>query len=705
VEEKGSYLVKISKLRNLISDLHKENTTKVTVLVEKATKLEGSASGIWSELAAAEEKLALYKLTSEQLEVKYLELKSNMKDSAAINDTLSSEYESVCESERSLRMAVTEQEHAMIDAEHSLETISKLIENCTTELDQLNLDRNCKENAVRQLSNEEEALVAENREQNVLVEELKERHGELTNWTNNLLLQYQTKCRENQGMNEDITNLCVKVELCTDQSKFSDETCNLLKLSFDKLESELKMKENSIHALLAEKEENEISFELRKSAFHEEMQRLTQQLGIQVTKMSQCELKHHDIEESFQNLLSRLKSKCSAAEELKNEFHETRYDSLKEREVKDAHLNRVICALSNFNAQFEEILQSSELLRKELKSKEDEGEDLQSQVLNARSEFDQIVDLKEKEYFNLKKEYEQLHSEASDIKVKRNFMKKEQAAHIRDISELSHQKLCAISRMSEIEESLKDIGIAMKMITRIDEEKQHRLEGTSCNLDLGVRDLLEKLNGLETAAEDLERTVEELADRSAALEVSTREYLKEMQYKHQNAESQLLEESKSSTAEIQELNSLMAQKDTESSALIEKNLVIEESNKQLRLEVISLEDAKAKAQAEMNEKLLASETRRLEFESQLVELGAAKMKGIEEFKTLEAELQRQAYREIKRLRLDNDKKTEMNQPQQKQVSEITGMIRKQTEMLLNLSSQHQKYQDFAASRGFASHYY
>jgi chromosome segregation ATPase len=698
-EEVNLNLQKVTELEGYILTLHNKHEQQVSDIVSKVSLSEYKASELCSKIDSVEEEIKLYKKSILDLEAEYLDLLTKVDHTMATNEELSLKYEEIYEREKDLRTKIAEKESAIVMTTSLLEVRLRSVDSFQEELNGLRQDRNCHQSTILVLSSDLEALAAESKEQVAILDELTKRNSGLSKAAETLRMEYEAKYTENQSLTEQLVDLCVEADRGSEQVKEAEKKSNRLKGSLLDLTSKLTVKEDSVNALLKEKANKQDDFEQCKSLMEEEKDRLILNIAHQGRQISEYELKLSELHQSVEALTMRIEKKTNNVNELRNELEEAQKSSIEEHKSKDSQLQRMTDALADYATKFEDLILTTESLKEQLKSKFQEEEKLRSELMRSQNEFVEIAALKENEYCTLMERFEKLQRETSEIKSKINEMEIEISSFQHEITETSQNMSCAASKISELQKAVKDSDDAFEMAENASKEKQSQLEEKAHLADLNVFDLREKEKMLEKCIENLERMVTDAEKEIAEVEITTMGFLQNLKAEYKKMENLLSEVSNVKTHEIQELQFLLEEKDKEESAILEKMHAVEEIKEQVCHEVEALEEAKNMAEDQMNNQITAFENICRETENKIVELSLHNARCIEKNKSMVLEAQGHLESNIKHLRLENDKTTQMNQSLQNQVTEITLMIKKETEMLLNLSAKHKKYQDFAESNG------
>jgi hypothetical protein len=700
IAEGSADLQKIAELEGLLFTLQKSHEEQVRSLMNKEALSEEKESEWHNKLNLAGEEISLFKQTSIVLEAAYVDLLAQIDQTQATYDQLSLQCERVYNVEKDLQTEIDEKKTIIADTTSLLEVSLASSDRLQEELSLLRQDRNCHQSTILVLSSDLEALAAESREQATILDELTNRKTELYNSAETLRKEYGAKCAENQHLTEQLGDLFVAADKGSDLVHEAEKKTSHMKGIFGDLTAKLTVKESSVSALLKENADKQEEIDHCKTLIDEEKERMILDLGHQVRQMSEYEVKVSDLQQSLELLEKRIEKKSNEINDLMNELEEAKNTSKEEHQSKDAQAKRMMDALADYAAKFDDLVLTTGSLTEQLKSKCQEEENLRSELTHSQNEFVEIAALKESEYCSLMESYEVLQKEVIDINNKVKEMKREESLSQQKIAEFYQNISLASAKKIELIKSLKDAGDTLELAENASREKLSVLDEKAVLADSSIHALQEKEKNLEKSFEELKQMVIDVEEEIVELAASATNTLDYIEVESQKMANVLSNVSIAKGTEIQQLQLLLDEKNTEECSIREKMISVEVVKEQVCDKVTALEKAKNMAEAQLNEKILLSEKKCHEAENALAELSVSNARDVEKSKWMVLEVQGQLEGEIKNLRLDNERKTLMNQSLQKQVTDITLMIKKETEMLLNLSAKHKKYQDFAESNGF-----
>jgi chromosome segregation ATPase len=698
--EGSADLQKIEEQEGLLFTLQKSHEQQVRNLMKKEALSEEKASEWHNKLNSAGEEINRFKQANIVLETAYVDLLAQIDQTQATYDQLSLQYEKVYNVEKDLQTEIDEKKITIADTTSLLEVSLASTDRLQEELSLLRQDRNCHQSTILVLSSDLEALAAESKEQAAILDELTNRNAELYNAAETLRKEYEAKCAENQNLTEQLGDLFVAADKGSDLVHEAEKKNSHMKSILSDLTAKLTVKENSVGTLLKENADKQEEIDHCKTMIDEEKERMILDLGHQVRQMSEYELKVSELQQSVESLGKRIEKKSNEISDLRNELEETKNTNKEEHESKDAQAKRMMDALADYAAKFDDLVLTTESLMEQLKSKCQEEETLQSELTHSQNEFVEIAALKESEYSSLMESYEMLQKEVVEINNKVKEMKREESLSQQKIADFSQNISFATSKKIELIKLLKDAGDTLELAENASREKLNALDEKAVLADLNIHALQKKERDLEKSFEELKQMVIDVEEEIAELAASTTNTLDNVEVESQKMVKVLSNVSLAKGTEIQQLQLLLDEKITEECSIREKMSSVEVVKEQACDKVTALEKSKNMAEAQLNEKILASEKKCHEAENTLAELSVSNARDVEKSKWMVLEVQSQLEGDIRNLRLDNERKTLMNQSLQKQVTEITLMIKKETEMLLNLSAKHKKYQDFAESNGF-----
>lgn len=700
IAEESADSQKIAELQGLLCTLQKSHEHQVRHLKNNEALSEEKATEWHNKLHSAGEEINRLKQSNVVLETAYVDLLTEIDQTKASYEQLSLQYDRACEVEKELQKEIDEKMSVIANTASSLEISLASTDRLQEELSVLREDRNCHQSTILVLSSDLEALAAESREQAAILDELTNKNTELCNATAALRKEYEAKCAENQNLTEQLGNLFIAADKGSDLVHEAEKKTSYMKGILVDLRAKLTTKENTVMTLLKEMAEKREEFDHCKTMLDEEKERMILDLGHQVRQMSEYEIKVSDLHQSVETMGKRIEKKSNEMNDLRSELEEAKNSSTEEHQSKDEQAKRMMDALADYAAKFDDLVLTTESLTEQLKSKCQDEENLQSELMHSQNEFVEIAALKENEYCSLMESYEMLQKEVVEINNKIKEIQREKSSSQLIIAEYSQNISFATSRKFELMKSLKDAGDALKLAKQASEEKLSMLDEKAALADRNVHDLQKKEKDLEKSVGGLKQMVIDVEKEIADLEASARNILDNIDVESQEMVNLLSKVSLTKEAEIQQLQLLLIEKNREEYNLKERISSADKIKEQVCDEVTALEKSKNMAEAQLNDKIMASEEKCHEAENKLAEFSVSTARNVEKSKWMVLEVQGQLEGEIKTLRLDNEKKTLMNQSLQKQVTEITLMIKKETEMLLNISAKHKKYQDFAESHGF-----
>lgn len=700
-EEKVVFLQKISQLEAEITDINKKHEDEVKSLEEKAVASEINIAELISKCHAAEDEISALKNTTAELEAKGDELKLLLEERLAKHEDLSKKYESLCESEKSLQAKLVEHEQSLEITTKALKDSDALLSQMNTTILDLRSDIVTKTTKVQTLMENIEKLSVENNELKEKTDDMEQKNRDLSNASEELKMKYHLQCCENLGLKEQVSELSSDIALNSENLKQSEEALSELKLSMEIIEVQLKTKteeEESLKALLIEKE---FEFDQYKSSAEEEIQRLSQDLGNQVMRTSECELQCSDLEQTFSKLQRKFEAKCKEAASLDAELEETRAQNLEELEQKEVELNRLMASLSDYNVKFQEIAKSSEVLVGEFKAKCEEEVELRFQLEQVQSEFEEMVALKENEFETLKEKYEVLEIEALDLKGVVLKLEEENAASMSLMAELSQNLSISQDEITQLEKALRESEETMRFAVDVGQAKEQEYEQKLACLELRGSETSERNKVLEKGIRELEEQVNALREEGEAKDVASKQKIADAEKSLNDIKTKLEEVTASSGNKIDELKAKIAEKTKENLRYIEKNKLLDEVTSQMRVRAMELEEEKLRSESQLNEKLAVLEEEHQWLQHRLVELEVSKEKEMEGISFKAAENQAKLERELKHLQMVNEKKTEMNTTLQRQLRDMSSHMQQLTDNLLRLSSQHEKFVEKATGSGIS----
>ena len=692
---------KISNLEAEIQDLRQNHEQEVIVFKEKAVLSEENSAVLISKLTAAEEEIKQMKKSNSELQTKSLELAAAVEDRVTANERLSKKYEMICESEKVLTTKLFETESSLTSTSKALKESEALLAKMNYTIRDLRVDISNKANNVRTLSEEVEKLVLEVEEKKQKSEELEEINRDLVNSSEELKMKYHIQCCENQDLASQVSELTAELQQTSEKLNLSEGACMDKEKLIDKCEALLKEKVDEVIALKAALDEKSFDYNQMKSGLEEKLEKTSRDLGCQAILASDCELKLHDLQQSYNTLQHDFEEKCKLAEELGAELDEIRTQSIEELELKEAELNRLMKSLSDYHEKFQEIARTTESIVGELNSKSDQEVELRHQLEQSKQEFEEMIALKDNEFCNMKEKYEALEIESNELKNQVELLEEDQLNSKELILNLSENLTMCNNEITYLEAGLKDKTEEMEMAAALGKEKEKLLENTIVELEIESLRSLQKTQGLELEIESLEKMVKEVKGEGEAKQLQMKQQLEDADMNLASVKNEFVQVLNSSKMEIEQLKSKLAEKTTEISRHREKNQLLDEVTLQMRKRVMDLEQEKAKVDSEIKEKIASDRAEIERMEKQLAELEICKSKEVEEVKIKAANAQAQMDREMKHLRTVNEKKSEMNATLQRQLREMSSHMQQLTENLLRLSAQHEKFVEVASSHGIS----
>jgi len=692
---------KISDLESEIRDLRKKHEQEVIVFKEKAVLSEENSAALISKLTAAEEEIKQMKKSNSELQAKTLQLAAAVEDRVTANDELSKKYEMICESEKIFMTKLSETECSLTATSKALKESEALLAKMNYTIRDLRVDISNKANNVRTLSEEVEKMVLEVEEKKQKTEELEEINRDLVNSSEELKMKYHIQCCENQDLASQVSELTAELQQTSEKLNLSEGTCMDKEKLIDKCEALLKEKVDEVIALKAALDEKEFDYDQMKSGLEEKLEKTSRELGSQTILTSDCELKLHHLQQSYNTLQQEFDDKCKVAEELGAELEENRMQSVEELELKEAELNRLMKSLSDYHEKFQEIARTTETIVGELNSKSDQEVELRHQLEQSKLEFEEMIALKDNEFCNMKEKYDALQIESTELKNQVELLEEDQLNSKELILNLSENLTMCNNEITYLEAGLKDKIEEMEMAAALSKEKEKLLENTIVELEIESLRSLQKTQGLELGIESLEKMVKEVKEEGEAKQLQMKQQLEDADMNLASAKNEFEQVFHSSKMEIEQLKSKLAEKTTEISRHREKNQLLEEVTSQMRKRVMDLEQEKAKVDSDIKEKMASSRAEKERIEKQLAELEICKYKEVEEVKVKASYTQAQMDREMKHLRTVNEKKSEMNATLQRQLREMSSHMQQLTENLLRLSAQHEKFVEVASSHGIS----